>query len=165
MSGLRPAQARGPFVGTNSGGTGPAGPPGPPGTPGASGSGTWVKTTVPYTAFAAASLQASFMFYSLLGTYDIQRTVIVPTTPFVGAGITAITASVGIAGDTQQLAPDFSLAAVASNTLQYSNIGIMYDIVAATGILVTAKSTGANLNALTAGSVDIYLFVTNLNNL
>lgn len=153
---VRPGKANGAYTGND--GTGTPGPPGPPG------SGSWVKTSIAYTHFSVAAMQGSFAFYSLPGTYDIQHVVLVPTIAFTGPGITSVNASAGISGNVEQIAPKFPVTTVANNNLDYVNVGIMYDMVAATNITVTLFSTGANLNALTAGNVDIYLFITNLNN-
>ncbi len=85
------------------------------------------------------------------------------TTAFAGAAITAMTVSVGLQGGSATFFTNaFDIfQAVANNTLQQVSM-FKSGSVAAVGITANFTATGANLTALTAGSVDIFLCVLNV---
>lgn len=160
---MRAAQARGPATNNGAGGTGPPGPPGPPGTPG---SASWVKTTITYLELAAASFTNDFGFYSLPGTYVVHGVAIVPTIAFTGPGISSYDISIGVAAALQDLAPFYPVTGAPGDVnFQVSASENMYSLTSATSIRASARATGAFLNVAIAGSADIYLLLTNLNNI
>jgi len=80
------------------------------------------------------------------------------TVAFAGASITDMSFVVGIAGTTNQFAADLDIdAAVANTTLNQANGPTSAVGHAKIDVIATIGSTGANLTALTAGSVDVYL--------
>lgn len=125
--------------------------------------GQWAKYTVTYSQLAAAATTNSITLFSLPAKYLIAGVIIKHSTAFSGGSISAYTVSVGITGSLAKYAAAYNVfQAVSSNTAQLSGSFNMEDFSSATNILITATSTGANLNAATAGSVDIWVNTASL---
>ena len=121
----------------------------------------WVKTTIPYTSFSTAGTTNSITLLSLVAAGVIHGVKIKHSTAFAGTGITAMTASVGVSGTLNKYASAFDVFSAVSNTnFQLSNVVGSENNGAATTILITGTSTGGNLNALTQGSVDVWVLMS-----
>ncbi len=125
------------------------------------GSPTWVKVTVGYAALAAAALTNDIEVLNLAAAGVIHAVKIKHSASFVGGSISAYTLSVGIVGNLTKYAAAFDVFQAPGNTVQQltgtlgtENHG------AAVSIRLAATSVGANLNAATAGSVDVWLLVS-----
>ena len=83
--------------------------------------------------------------------------VVHPTVAFAGPSITAMTVSMGwTGGSVTSLTPTFNIfQAVANNTYQPTNLFTPPGQITANSLVANFIATGANLNVLTAGSVDI----------
>lgn len=84
------------------------------------------------------------------------------TVPFAGTGITAMTVSLGAAGNVSLYANPFNIFQPAANTTFQNTQQFAMSIGAATTVLANFIATGANLALLTAGSVDIYIYWINV---
>jgi hypothetical protein len=129
-------------------------------TPGGGGGNgpTWTKYTVAYTTLAAAALTNSPVLFALPAKGVISKVAIKHTAAFAGGAISDYTVSVGITGNLTKYASAFDVfQPVASNTAQISSGGFIEDFTSTTNVLITATSVGANLDAATAGSVDVYV--------
>lgn len=121
----------------------------------------WIKTTIPYTSFSTASTTNSITLLSLPAGGVIHGVKIKHSTAFAGTGITDMTVQVGISGSLNKYASAFDVFTAVSNTnFQLSNVVGSENHGAATTILITGTSTGANLSALTAGSVDVWVLMS-----
>ena len=116
-----------------------------------------IKVTKTYAQLAAAALTNDIEVYSLPAGCRIESVTIDPTVAFTGGAIAAYTLSVGITGNLTKFAAAFSVFTTGSQ--QDSNNFSVESWTAATSIRLAAISVGANLNAATAGSVDIYIGV------
>lgn len=148
--GTRYGKAKGPWVGPNISGT----PTNPTTVP------TWFPCIefdfTDFTGFAA--LTGDIEIYSLLARGTIEKAVIKTTTAFAGAGITALTFTVGIVGNLAKIvSPYDGLAAVADTNFGTSNVFDLENFGAATSIRLAAAATGANLSALTQGEGCLWL--------
>ena len=123
--------------------------------------GLWSKYTVPYTSLSTAATTNSITLFSLPAAGIIHGVKIKHSTAFSGGSISAYTVSVGISGTLAKYATAYNVfQAVANDTFQLSNTLGSENHASATNILITATSTGANLNAATAGSVDIWVLTS-----
>ena len=121
----------------------------------------WRSFTVGYAALSAAALTNTIELMSLAAGEMIHNVVISHTASFTGGAISAYTVGVGIIGTLTKYANNFDVfQAPASNLGQVSATAGMEDKVSATSIKITATSVGANLNAATAGSVQIRVLVS-----
>jgi len=130
------------------------------------GAGQWIKITKTFADFSAAATNNDIEIYSLPARAMIQSAIIKHTASFTGGAIATYTLSLGLVADFTRYIDPFDVFQAAGNTVfGYSpsfkektpeNFG------AATSIRMQAVSTGANLNAAGAGSVDIYLLITTL---
>jgi hypothetical protein len=143
---LRPGQAKGPSV-----------------SPSGSGGGSiTVPTSVPtwfpcidfdFTQFnGTAATTLSIALFSLLPRMSIEAMVVKTSVAFVGAGLTSLNFTVGLTGDlARYLSPYSGLAVVSGVNFASSDTLRVENFLAATSILLSAVSIGANLNVITAG--------------
>lgn len=112
-----------------------------------------VQSSTSYTDAQTGSTTNTITIRSLPANRLIQSGIIQITEAFAGSGISALTADVGISGDTQRFIAGFDLL----GALNSSDGWIMqYYPGAVTNIILTITATGANLSALTAGNVKVY---------
>lgn len=126
-----------------------------------SGSAGWVKvgSALGPSTFAAAALTNNVNLFTLAAGQVIQGIKIKHSVSFSGGAIASYTVSVGVSGNNAKYASAFDVfQAVAAGAYELSsNFG---GEAGATQITATATSTGANLNAATAGSVDIWALLS-----
>lgn len=122
------------------------------------------KYTRSYTDFSFAGTGNAIVLASLPAKRALVGAIIRPTVSFAGPGITNVVIGLGYNSTTTNFASPYSVSqAIFDNTAQES-MGAFYlgDFVASWPVYARATSTGGNLNTLTAGSVDIYLFTIDL---
>ena len=116
---------------------------------------TLVQETLAYSDFAAASLTSTVTARTLASNRTLFSLIVKHSTAFAGSGISSVVLDIGIVGDSDKFITSFSVSQAVSATAQDSTLTVYYPGVA-TAITVTATAIGANLSALTQGSVDIY---------
>lgn len=123
----------------------------------------WVTLTIPYTLVQTAALTNSLVGFALATKGCIQAVKQKHSVAFTGGAIASVTSQVGIAGTLNKYAAAFDIFQAPGDTAAKkqitSNIGIESDA-SPTNILVTFTSTGANLSALTAGSLTVDVLVS-----
>ena len=124
----------------------------------------WTKYTKVYADFSTAGTTNSIALFTLPPGGVIHNTKIKHSVAFSGTSISAYTVQVGISGTLNKYSGSTAFnvfQAVANTTFGlYANLG-SENHAAGTSILVTATSTGANLNAASgAGSVDIWVLTS-----
>lgn len=117
---------------------------------------TCTKYTVPYTSVQTAATTNSVTLFTLPAQGKITGLTIKHSTAFAGTSITAVTASVGKSGSTSAYAAAFNILQAVSSTAFQDDGGHFSADFASHAVTATFTSTGANLSALTAGSVDIW---------
>lgn len=121
----------------------------------------WRKYTVTKTQLAAAATTNNITLFTLPAGGIIEAVKIKHSASFTGGSISAYTISVGITGTLAKYAAAYDVFAAPSATaMQLSTTVGTESHTAATAIKVAATSTGANLSAATAGSVDIWVKVS-----
>jgi hypothetical protein len=124
---------------------------------------SWTKYTVSESAFTAAATSEDIELFSLAAKGVIHAVVIKHTTAFSGGSLTGFTLSVGISGNLTKHASAFDVFQATGNTIsQTSNTVDVEDFSSAVSIRLAAVSTGANVSAATAGSVDVYVLTSTL---
>lgn len=122
---------------------------------------TWIKVTKVFGDLAAAALTNDIQLLSLAAGGFIHAAKIKHSAAFTGGAIATYTLSIGIVGNLTKYAPAFNVFQAPGNTvLQASGLAGSENHAAAVSIRLAAVSTVANLNAATAGSVDIWLLVS-----
>lgn len=154
---LRPGQAKGPALslgGSGGGGTSPV-----IGTLGAFPQ--WFKVQITHTQLQAAALTNNITLYTLPAGGVIHGVHLKQSTAFAGTGITAYTVSVGLTSFAERYASLYNVfAAAAAQTKQISNVMDSPDNASSTAIKLFAVSVGANLNASTAGVLEVGLLLS-----
>ena len=121
----------------------------------------WVKITKTFSDFSTAALTNSITIYSLPAKAIIHSVQLNAPTLFSGGTIAAYTISIGINGTLTKYAAATNVFTGATLQPPSAIVGVE-NMSSATNILATAISTVGNLNAATAGSVDIYLLISRL---
>lgn len=127
--------------------------------------GQWVKVTKSYTDFATASLTNDISIYTLPTKGYVHDVKIVPRVAFSGGVISATTISVGISGSLAKYA--IAANVFTGNTtlgLVHTPIAGLENTAGTTDIRASIIAVGVaqTLNNLSAGTVDIYLYISTL---
>ncbi len=122
----------------------------------------WIKITKLFSDFSTAGLTNSINIFSLPAKGVIHAVFLNPTTLFSGGIIASYTISVGISGTPAKYNAAANVFTGAG--LPTPTAGIFVENMSgSTNIQATSISTVGNLNAATAGSVDIYILISLLN--
>ncbi len=117
---------------------------------------TWVKYTIASAQLSAAATTNDIELFSLPAGGVIHEVRTKHSVAFAGGAISAYTISSGITANLVKYASAFDVfQAVAGDTMQLSSGPHTENADSATSVRVAAVSTGANLDAATAGSVDV----------
>jgi len=117
------------------------------------------KYTVDYTDIQTAGLTNSVLVLNLEAQGIVESVAIKTSVAFVGASITDLDFEVGISGDKDKYMEAYDgLAAVADSNSDYAAHAVGPESFSGTtSINLTATAVGANLSALSAGSVDVWI--------
>lgn len=122
---------------------------------------TWKKYTKSYTDFSTADPSNSIELFTMPAGGVIHAVKIKHSTAFSGEAISAYTISVGITGSNSRYAPSFdTVQAVSGEVLQMSSSLFGENQDSSWSVTATAVATGANLDAATTGSVDIWVLTS-----
>lgn len=125
---------------------------------------TWYKFTVAYTDIQTAATTNSYTFATLPIKGKVHATFSKHSVAFAGTSITAVGMELGITGTPAKYAPSFDVLQVVGNTVFDENDigsgGSLESWTGTTSLVAKFTSVGADLSALTAGSVDIYVLVS-----
>ena len=121
----------------------------------------WFKFTKTFTTLSAAATTNDIELFSLPAGGVVHAVKIKHSAAFTGGAISAYTVSVGIAGNLVKYSAAQNVFQAPGNTvfLLTATTGTE-NHGAATSIRLAATSTGANLNAATAGSVDVWVLLS-----
>ncbi len=102
--------------------------------------------------FTAGTTTQDMVLFGMPSNYAICGIKINPQIAFVGSGITGLTCSIGVGGNVAFYAPAFDVTQTA--TFQTTTPLSQYSLVAH-DVIAHFISTGANINAITAGQLEI----------
>lgn len=114
-----------------------------------------ISVTMSYVAFQTAATTSTVLAHTLPANRSLFALITKHSQSFTGAGITTVSVDVGITGAPTQFINAFNVSQATAASAQDSSLVLFYPA-AATGINVRIKSVGANLNALTQGSLVLY---------
>lgn len=118
----------------------------------------WVKYTKTYTDFSAAATSNTVLLGAMSSKVVVEAVIVKHATAFSGGSISAYTVEVGSAADADEYAAPFSVfQAVSEGAHLVSQSFRMSLFGSAQNLNATARSVGANLNAATQGSVEIWV--------
>jgi hypothetical protein len=110
-----------------------------------------------FSQFAVAALTASANLFLLPAGGIIEWLKLKHSINFTGPAITGVTASIGVAGDVARYMGPFDVFQAAGASIFQLSTGPWSESQAvATQVRITLTSTGANLNALTQGSLQVW---------
>lgn len=122
----------------------------------------WLRFVLAYNdpLVAVAAASATITLFTLPANAIVLATRTKHSVAFAGTSITDMSFVVGISGTTNMFATDLDVdAAVAATTLVQLGIPTAAVTAAAIDVIATIGSTGANLSALTAGSVTVDMLI------
>lgn len=122
---------------------------------------TTAPIIIPYTSLQTAGTSISLTALALPALQIITGVIIKHTVQFTGTSITALTANVGVGADPAYFINGFNLLQAVADTA-FDNIAPAYigSFANSTNITLNVTATGANLSALSAGSLSIYFTTT-----
>lgn len=124
---------------------------------------TAAKYTKSFTDMSDASLEKQISLFSLPAKTVILGVIIKHSTAFSGTGVTGMSVSVGTASDKARYSNGFDvLQAVAADTIGLFHCFHAESFSGATTVYLNCKSVGANLDQLSAGSVDIWVLTATM---
>lgn len=132
------------------------GPSGGGGGGGVSPAPTMITAQLNYPSFAAGATTSFALARILPAGKSLHSVIVKHNTAFAGPNISAVYASVGIPGEPDKFISNFLVSQAVTNSAIDSAV-VLYYPVSAQQIIVTLTAVGNNLNALTQGSLDIYL--------
>lgn len=113
--------------------------------------------TITYTDLQTAALTNTLPVFNVPTKGLVTYAYAVVTVAFAGTGIATILATLGSVANPAEYIASASLASTGSIPGVAITQPVPESLVAATPLSLSVVSTGANLSALSAGSVDIYL--------
>jgi hypothetical protein len=120
-----------------------------------------VGVAISDTAFATAGTTNSIALFTLAAGVIIHAIKIKHSASFAGGSISAYTLSVGVSGWLTKYAGAFDVFQAPGGTaFQMTQDFDEENNSGTTSVVITATSTGANLNAATAGSVDVWALLS-----
>lgn len=122
----------------------------------------WKKFTIPFASVQAAALTNAVTIYTLPKFGVVHAAKMNVATAFSGGAIATITASVGTAGSPAKYLVATTVAGTGSTDGVSLAIPALESTSGTTAVQVSFTSTIANLSALTQGSMDIYLLVSQM---
>lgn len=121
----------------------------------------WQSYTFSYTDLAAAALANSITLATLLPKQMLHAVVVKHSASFTGGAIASYRVSVGVTAAPARYSTLFDVFQAPGNSVAIaSTSGNVENFAANTTLLLSAVSTGANLNAATAGSVTVWLLTS-----
>ncbi len=121
----------------------------------------WEKITVDESAFTAAATSEDIELFVLPAGGVIHAVKIKHSTAFSGGSVASFTVSVGITGNLTKYATAFDVFQATSGTaFQLSTVVGSENHGATTSIRIEATSTGDDVVAATAGSVDVWVLTS-----
>jgi len=120
---------------------------------------TWLKYTIGFADISAAATTNTITLFSLLSLGMVEACVIKHSQAFTGGSISALTLDIGVTGEEDRYIIDFDgFQAPSASAFQAESFNLdVRSFTANTNIVLRADSVGANLSALTQGSVDIWI--------
>ncbi len=114
-----------------------------------------IAVTLNYSDFQTASTVSTVTARQLPANRSLFALIVKHSTSFTGSLMSAARLDVGISGDPTKFINSFDVQQVTAASAQDSSLVIFYPA-AATDIQVRMTSVGANLSALTQGSITLY---------
>lgn len=120
--------------------------------------GSMKKYTKTYSDFSTAATTNDLELLSLAAKRGPTLIALKHSTAFSGGAVSALTLDVGVTGDLDRYIALFDAfsATSSTNAVLWSGFDIP-DFSSTVSLRIRATSTGANLSALTAGSVDVWI--------
>lgn len=124
---------------------------------------SWSAIDIPFTAFQAASLTNQIVAFPLPPNCILIGCALKHWTAFAGTSITDVFMDLGIVGNENLLLNDFDVfQAVGDQVFLNALVQYIGSFASNTNIMIQATAVGANLSALSAGSVRVYYYYLNL---
>lgn len=118
----------------------------------------WQKYTVAYTDINSAAAAVTATLYQLDPKESVIACALKHSTAFAGGSVSTITASIGIAGDNTKHIDNFDVGqAVTTTAFENSSLNLIESFASTITIYATFTASGANLDSLTAGDLEVWV--------
>jgi len=123
----------------------------------------WQKHTIAYTDINTTTATFTATLYQLDPKEYVLGYTVKHSTAFAGGSVSTITVALGIAGNNDKHTTDFDVRqAVGDGVLDNTSLNLIESFANTTTIYARFTSSGANLDSLTAGSVDVWVLKNKL---
>jgi len=125
----------------------------------------WLKITSNFgdSVYNVASTLVDFEVFNLIEGYNLVKHFMKHTTKWSGGSISVMEASLGVSGNLSKFMAGAGYDVFQAIGDQVDNgVGLVNSVEnwnSNTGVRLKMKATGGNLNTLTAGSLEIYLYI------
>lgn len=121
----------------------------------------WLKISKTFADFSIAGLEKDIEILSLPAGHELVKIFLKHEEAFAGTSITAVETELGIAGELDKyMFEAFDVFQSISDAIfNMSVVNVVENFGSATSIRANMRSVGANLDQLTTGKIDYYLFV------
>ncbi len=110
--------------------------------------------------FSTASLERNIEIFVLPVGFELSKMTVKHENSWAGAGITAVEVEVGISGEFDRYVDPFNIFQAVGNKLFSPNeLNKLEDFGVTTSVKANVRSIGANLDQLTAGTLDFYIYI------
>lgn len=134
--------------------------PGPQGPTGAAGadSNPWYRYTISYTQLQTSGLTNEIQYALLPARGVIDAVLIKSATVFAGTSISSLTFEIGINGETNRhIAGYDALASVSDTNNVLAEVRDFFSLSSTKSLRIKATAVGANLSALNAGFLEVFV--------
>lgn len=123
----------------------------------------WKAIDLPFSLFQAGALTDQITAFSVPAGCILLGVALKHTVAFAGGSISDVNIDLGLSGQANLFLTQFDVfQAVADSAFTNAMVNYIGSFASATSILINATSVGANLSALTQGSVRVYYWYMNL---
>lgn len=118
------------------------------------------KVSKVFGDFSTAALEKNIQIFVLPIGFELSRMTVKHEDAWVGTGITDVEVEVGISGEFDRYVDPFNiLQAVGNKILSHNVLNKVEDFTITTSIKANVRSVGANLDQLTDGTIDFYIYI------
>lgn len=110
--------------------------------------------------FSTAALEKNLEIFILPIGYELSRMTVRHEAAWAGAGITDVEVEVGVSGEFDRYTdPHNIFQAIGNKIFSHNVLNKLEDFVISTSVKANVRSIGANLDQLTDGTLDFYIYI------
>ena len=118
------------------------------------------KVSKDFVDFSGASFEKNIEIFVLPIGFELSKMTVKQEESWAGTGITDVEIEVGITGEFDRYADPFNIfQAVGNKIFSHNSLNKLEDFGVTTSIKANVRSVGADLDQLTAGTIDFFIYI------